>query len=141
MGNWIGGGRANVKEVQGQGKKNGEGDAEDFFAQTGMGRRVCGDTTHVYRKEWAFGHRKEKARVSENILLATLNIRSEMVRGMVVALWALRQGNVDVGVLQDTKLEYGIHVQQGERYSVWATEADIRHQGGISIVLRKDAGW
>ena len=43
------------------------------------------------------------------IRLATLKIMSGREGGLDVALRALRQGNVDVGVLQETKLMGGIH--------------------------------
>ena len=48
---------------------------------------------------------------------------------MEVALRALRQGNVDMGILQETKLTDGIHARQGEGYSVWVTEAESRQRG------------
>ena len=63
------------------------------------------------------------------IRLATLNIRSGRTGGMEVALRALRQGNVDMGILQETKLTDGIHARQGEGYSVWVTEAESRQRG------------
>ena len=75
--------------------------------------------------------------------LATLNIRSERTGGLeaaLEALQALRQGNVDVGVLQETKLTDEIHMRQGEGYSVLTTAAEIRHRGGVAVVWREDAG-
>ena len=52
------------------------------------------------------------------IRLATLNIRSGSLGGLEAALLALKQGNVDVGVLQDMKLTDGIHVWLGAGYTV-----------------------
>ena len=57
-----------------------------------------------------------------NISLATIKIRLGRAGGLEAALRALRQGNVDVGILQKTKMADGIHVRQGEGYSVWVTE-------------------
>ena len=54
--------------------------------------------------------------------------------GLEADMRALRQGNVDVGVLQETKLTYRIHIRQGEGYSICVIEAEIRNQGGISVV-------
>ena len=42
---------------------------------------------------------------------------------MESALRVLQQGNVDVGMLQETKLIDRIHVRQREGYSLWSTEA------------------
>ena len=55
---------------------------------------------------------------------------------MEAALRLLRQGNVDVIILWEKKLTYRIHVHQRERYSVWATEAESRHWGGIAVIWR-----
>ena len=40
-----------------------------------------------------------------------------------MALWDLNQGNVDVGVLEETKSTERIHVRQGAGYAVWETAA------------------
>ena len=63
-----------------------------------------------------------------NIVLATINIRSGRAGGLEAALRA-------------KKLTDGIHERQGEGYSVWGTEAESRHRGGIELVWREDAGW
>ena len=68
------------------------------------------------------------------IHIVTLNIRSGRTGGLETALCALRNGNIWIGVLQYTKLTGGIHVQRRPGYTVWETEAEIRHRGGISIV-------
>ena len=65
------------------------------------------------------------------IRLATLNIRSERSGGMEAVLRELRQGNVDVGVLQETKLTYRICVRQGEGYFLRKKEAESKHRGVI----------
>ena len=49
---------------------------------------------------------------ANRIILVTLNIRSGRAGDLEAALWALKQGNVDVGFLQDMNLTDGIHVQQ-----------------------------
>ena len=43
--------------------------------------------------------------------------------GMEAALQALKQGNVEVGVLQETMLKKEINTRYGAGYAVWATEA------------------
>ena len=58
-----------------------------------------------------------------------------------MALRALRQGNTGIRVLQETKLNGGVHTQQNPGYTVWATEEESRHQGGVSVVWRDAEGW
>ena len=58
-----------------------------------------------------------------------------------MALRALHQGNIDIGVLQELKLTQGIHTWNGSGYDVWATEAEIHHRGGIAVAWRAKAGW
>ena len=43
------------------------------------------------------------------------------------------QVNVDVVVLQETKLIEGIYTQKSDGYKVVATPAPSRHQGGIAL--------
>ena len=56
---------------------------------------------------------------TREIRIATLNIRSGRAGALEAVLRAPKKGNVDVGVLQETKLKDGIHAQQGAGYSVW----------------------
>ena len=84
---------------------------------------------------------RQGVRGSGKIRLATLKIRSGRAGELEVELRELRQGNVDVGILQETKLKDRIHERQGEGYSVWATEAERRHQWRISVFWSEDAEW
>ena len=51
---------------------------------------------------------------SGKIRIDTLKIRLGKAGGLEAVLQDLRQGKVDVGVLQETKLTDGIHARQGE---------------------------
>ena len=51
---------------------------------------------------------------AKGIRIATLNIILGGAGGMEAEIQALRQGNVDVGVLQETKITDGIHTRQVE---------------------------
>ena len=73
--------------------------------------------------------------------LATLNIRSATVGGLEVALRELKQGNVDVGVLKETKFMEGVYARQGAGYTVCILEAEGRHWGVIPVVWREEAGY
>ena len=78
---------------------------------------------------------------ANGIKLATLNIRSGRAVGLEAALRAMNQVNVYVDILQETKLWDRIHARQGAGYAVWASTAESRHRGGVSVVWREDAGW
>ena len=77
---------------------------------------------------------------TNGIRLATLNIRSGREGGLEAALRVMKQGNVDVGVLQETKLTDGIHVQKGEGYAVWETISREQASGGSSGSLEGGSG-
>ena len=68
------------------------------------------------------------------ICIMSLNIRSGRAGGLEAALRDLRQGKVGAGILQETKLTNRVHTRYSSGYSVWATEVDIRHRGGIAVV-------
>ena len=53
---------------------------------------------------------------------------------MEAALRALQQENIGIRDLKDKKLTKGIHMCYISGYKVWTTEADSKHQGGITIV-------
>ena len=72
--------------------------------------RVLGHNSHVQGGRYFQTRDRRGVKGSVNIRLATLNIRSGRAGGLELALRALRQGNIDVGVLQETKLTDRIHV-------------------------------
>ena len=53
----------------------------------------------------------------------------------------MKQGNLDVGVLQETKLTEVIHTRYGAGYAIWATEAESRYRGGVAVVWSEATGW
>ena len=68
------------------------------------------------------------------IKIASLNIRLGQAGRLEAVLWASKQGNVDVGFLQETKLTEGIRTRYGAGYAVWVTEAGSRHWGAVTEV-------
>ena len=101
-----------LRECQGKGKNwrgqlwgvlhanwNGEARVQGQNARVQGGGKFCAQDTHGMR---SLGQ----------IRLTTLNIRSGRAGGMEAVLRALRQGNVDVGVLQTMKSTEMIHVRQ-----------------------------
>ena len=92
--------------------------------------------------EWSRFYRVPKETGSgQGIFIATLNIRSGRVGVLETALRALRQGNIKIRVLQEMKLTRGIHMRRSSGYTVWETEVESRHQGGIVIVWREADVW
>ena len=78
---------------------------------------------------------------AKGVYIASLNIRSGRVGGLEVALLTLQQGNIYFGVLQETKLIQRITARYGSGYTVLATEAESRHQGGwVIVVYREEEG-
>ena len=68
------------------------------------------------------------------IQIASLNIRSGWSGGLKAVLQALQKGNVGIGVIQDMKLNRGVHTRYRAGYKVWSTEAESLHRDRISIV-------
>ena len=66
--------------------------------------------------------------------MASLNIRSGWAGRMEAALQELKQGNLDVRFLQETKLMQGIYIRHGEVYNVWVMEAESWHWRGFVVV-------
>jgi endonuclease/exonuclease/phosphatase family metal-dependent hydrolase len=72
------------------------------------------------------------------IRIATYNIRSGRNSRLEMALRAMRQMNVDLGVLTKARLT-GIHTLAAEGYQVRATVATSHYQGGVALFWRDDA--
>ena len=78
--------------------------------------------------------------IVRGISLVSLKIRIGRAGRLETALWALQQGNMDVGFLQETKLTQGIHTQNGTGYNVWETEAESWNWRGVTMVWRAAKG-
>ena len=61
--------------------------------------------------------------------------------GLETTLRALRQGNVDVGFLQEKKLTQGIHTRHDVGYGVWAAEVESRYRGRVAVFWRAAKVW
>ena len=66
-------------------------------------------------------------------VIGTYNIRNGHKGGLEVALRGMSQANMDLGLLQDTKLLDGIYTRRSAGYSVIATDAPRRHRGGVAL--------
>ena len=67
------------------------------------------------------------------IRFGTYNIHNGRNRSLEAALRGMSQANMDLGILQETKLTDGIYTRGSAGYSVIATDAPIRHCGGVTI--------
>ena len=67
------------------------------------------------------------------IIFGTYNICNGHNGGLEAALRGMPQDNIDLGILQETKLTDGIYTRGLAGYSVVATDAPIQHHGGVAI--------
>ena len=70
------------------------------------------------------------------IRFVTYNICKGRNGGLEAALRGMSQANMDLGILQETKLTDGIYTRGSVGYSVVATDAPSRHRGGVAIFHR-----
>ena len=75
------------------------------------------------------------------IRLATYNIRSGRAGRLEIALRAMKQMNVDLGILTEAKLTDGIYTRYSSGYNVYATSARNHSQGGIALFYRDSPYW
>ena len=70
------------------------------------------------------------------IKFGTYNIPNGRNGGLEATLRGMSQANIDMGILQETKLTDGIYTRGSAGYSVVATDAPSRHRGGVAIFYR-----
>ena len=79
--------------------------------------------------------------VGNMIRIMSLNICSGRTGGSEAILQALLQGNFRLGIPQETYPTDGIHMRYGLVCSIWSTEAERLHRGGIAVVWKEEVGW
>ena len=72
------------------------------------------------------------------IIFGTYNIHNGRNGGLEEALRGMSQANMDLGILQETKLTDGIYTRRSAGYSVVATDAPIQHRGGVAIFYHSE---
>ena len=72
------------------------------------------------------------------IRFGTYNIRNGRKGGLEMALRGMSQANMDLGILQETKLTDGIYTRESAGYSVIATDTPSRHGGGVALFYRSE---
>ena len=68
------------------------------------------------------------------IKFGTYNIRNIQKGGLEMALRGMSQANMDLVILQETKLTDGIYTRGSAGYSVIATDAPSRHRGDVTFL-------
>ena len=70
------------------------------------------------------------------IRFSTYTIRNGRKGGLEVALRGMSQANMDLGILQETKLTDRIYTRRSAGYSIVAMDAPSQHRGGVAIFHR-----
>ena len=70
------------------------------------------------------------------IRFSTYNIRNGHNGGLEAALRGMSQANMDLVILQETKLTDGIYTRGLAEYSIAATDAPSRHRSSVAIFCR-----
>ena len=76
------------------------------------------------------------------IRFGTYNIHNGRRGGLESALRGMSQANMDLGILQETKITNGVYTRGSAGYKVIATDAPSRHRGGVALFhrLHREAG-
>ena len=75
------------------------------------------------------------------IKFGTYNIRNGRNGGLESALRGMDQANLDMGIIQETKITDGVYTRASAGYRVVATGAPSGHRGGIAMFYREGAGF
>jgi len=76
-----------------------------------------------------------------DIRIATYSIRSGRNGWLEIALRAMKQMNIDLGLFTEAKLTDGIHTRFSSEYTVVATNARVHNQGGVALFYRSSPFW
>ena len=69
------------------------------------------------------------------IRFGTYNICNGRKGGLESALQGMSQANMDLGILQETKITNGVYTRGSAGYKVIATDAPSRHRGGVALSI------
>ena len=85
---------------------------------------------------WRGTRRSTGSPTSEGVPIrfGTYNIQNGRNGGLESALRRMAQANIDLGIFHDTKCTDGIYTRASAGYIVVATDAPIRHRGGVAII-------
>ena len=95
------------------------------------------------KNRWWGALKRSKVPTEEEVPIkfGTYNIRNGRNGGLEAALRGMEQVNLDMGILQETKITDGVYTRASAGYRVVATDAPSRHRGGIAMFYREGAGF
>lgn len=73
--------------------------------------------------------------------ICTYNIQHGGNARLEAAMRAIRQMNMDLGILTETKLVEGLHTTNCEGYEIISTKAKSQHQGGVALFCQTSKEW
>jgi hypothetical protein len=68
-----------------------------------------------------------------NLRICTYNIIHGGNSSMALAMKTMKQMNIHMGIITETKLKDGMFTQSAHGYTIIATEGQNNHQGGITL--------
>ena len=75
------------------------------------------------------------------IKLATLNIIDARQAGLNATSPCMKQMNVDIAILTETKLTNNKYTRRSSGYSIIATKAEGINCGGVALLYRTEKNW
>ena len=117
---------------------NGNGTAADEAGESGEGTRA-----RKKKDRWWGPLRRNRGSTEEEVPIKfrTYNTRNGRNGGLEAALREMAQANIDLGVFQETKCTDGVYTRASAGYRVIATDAPIRHRGGVALFYREEADF
>ena len=116
---------------------NGRGTAVGEAGESGEGKGAG-----KKKNRWWGPLRCNKGSTEEEVPIkfGTYNIRNGRNGGLEAALRGMDQANMDLGVMQETKITDGVYTRASAGYRVVATDAPSRHRGGQFLIAKKHFG-
>ena len=95
------------------------------------------------KNRWWGPLRRNRGSTEEEVPIkfVTYNIRNGRNGGLEASLRGMEQANLDMGILQETKITDGVYTRASAGYRIVATDAPSRHSGGIAMFYREGAGF
>jgi hypothetical protein len=108
-----------------------------FFVNTGVGFR-----SKINKNDEQEATTENKTRKKQQtIWIVMYIIRSGRQGGLESTVGALKWMNVDIAVLQETKINNESYTRESFGYNIQATKANSKFQGGIALVYQPSDFW
>ena len=104
-------------------------------------RRGEGQGEPTTRTRGRYDREEKKRKRKETVAIGTWNIRDGRGGGIESACRALEASNVDVCVMQESKIVGNIYTRLSAGYSVVCSKAGSSHQGGVALCHRENENF